>query len=665
MRHQVAGAVDRLLDLDQRLTVHGGGAGSMVRLMILAAVMLPVLAAVMLAARVPDALAGWGAVRRRFGRRRAVSASPANSHLPHKHQQVPYPETGRTAHVAALSTAKGPELSDQPPAAPSAGPPDDATTKIPRRAADDFQPDVAAEYPGEAPRPAGRHEARAALPISPGATVADGRYRLLAFHGGPAGLQFWQALDTSLDRQVALTFVDPERNLPDEQVEEILSRTQQLSQIQRPGLARVLDVTSVSNGSGLVVAEWIRGGSLKEVAATSPSALGGARAIQALSAAAHEAHQAGVALSVDHPARIRVSIDGDVALAFPATLSDATPADDVRGIGAALYALLVDRWPLPESGVPSGMRRADTGPSGEPIEPRAINGAIPFQISTAAVRAVEPGGGISTAPTLLHLLRQATASADRIEQTGAPTQAAPVVPPAAQRDRPRQAPAAKPPAPQTPKDPAALAQRRRKLLIGAGVGAGILAIALVVLASLLGRIFGDVGGGLKSDQLGLNTTTSSGKEASGPLVKPVGATVFSPQGGADAPNLAGLAIDGDPATVWPTDTYTDPVPFPGFKNGVGLMLQLPEPTVVGSLTVGVSSTGTQVEIRSASTSSPATLEDTTLLTGPTLLKPGTNTIAVPAGQPTSNLLVWISTMGQTGGKSRTDVSEITVRAAAS
>ena len=30
------------------------------------------------------------------------------------------------------------------------------------------------------------------------------------FHGGPENLQFWQALDTALDRQVALTFVDPE-----------------------------------------------------------------------------------------------------------------------------------------------------------------------------------------------------------------------------------------------------------------------------------------------------------------------------------------------------------------------------------------------------------------------------------------------------------------------
>ena len=46
--------------------------------------------------------------------------------------------------------------------------------------------------------------------LIPGATIAGGRYRLLVFHGGPPNLQFWQALDTALDRQVALTFVDPD-----------------------------------------------------------------------------------------------------------------------------------------------------------------------------------------------------------------------------------------------------------------------------------------------------------------------------------------------------------------------------------------------------------------------------------------------------------------------
>ena len=198
--------------------------------------------------------------------------------------------------------------------------------------------------------------------LIPGATIGGGRYRLLVFHGGPPNLQFWQALDTALDRQVALTFVDPDATLPDEQVQEILSRTLKLSRLDMPGVARVLDVASTGSG-GLVVSEWIRGGSLPEVAETSPSPIGGARAIQSLAAAAEAAHRSGVALSIDHPSRVRVSIEGDVALAFPATLPDAMPEDDIRGIGAALYALLINRWPLARVRSPQrvGARRARPG----------------------------------------------------------------------------------------------------------------------------------------------------------------------------------------------------------------------------------------------------------------------------------------------------------------
>lgn len=94
-------------------------------------------------------------------------------------------------------------------------------------------------------------------------------YRLLVFHGGAPPLQFWQALDTALDRQVALTFVDPDGALPDEVLQEILSRTLRLSRIDKPGIARVLDVVHTGSG-GLVVSEWIRGGSLQEVADTAP-----------------------------------------------------------------------------------------------------------------------------------------------------------------------------------------------------------------------------------------------------------------------------------------------------------------------------------------------------------------------------------------------------------
>jgi putative peptidoglycan lipid II flippase len=490
--------------------------------------------------------------------------------------------------------------------------------------------------------------------LVPGASIASGRYRLLMFHGGAPRLQFWQALDTALNRQVALTFVDPDGTLPDDQLREILSRTMRLSRIDKPGIARVLDVVHTGTG-GLVVAEWVRGGSLQEVADTSPSAVGAARAMQTLAAAAEAAHHAGVVLSIDHPSRVRVSIEGDVVLAFPATIPDTSPEDDIRGIGAALYALLVNRWPLPESGEPSGMAQAPRDPAGQPLEPSSIDREIPFQISAAATHSLQDDGGIRSAATLLNLLQQATAVADRtvllspIQDQGPPSTS------------PRTRAAREPELAEAQ----SRLRRRRALTIGVGAGVAVLVVALLVLASVLSRMFSDVGG-LDKDQLGLNgpsASSSSGADsAAGSIVKPVRATVFSPGQEADNPGQAGLAIDGNPGTAWETDTYHDAVPFPGFKSGVGLLLQLPQPTVVGAVTVDLASTGTKIQIRAASTATPAKLENTTALTQPVATHPGHNSIPVNASSPTTQLLVWIPTLGTTNGESRSGLSEITVQA---
>ncbi|OBA87292.1 murein biosynthesis integral membrane protein MurJ [Mycobacteriaceae bacterium 1482268.1] len=710
----IAHVIDQLLGLES-LTEHGG-AGSMLRLVVLGLIMLPIIAAVMLAARVPDAQAAFAAVLGRLGRTPKVAGRPAgqavrprpaapltypdqrNSLAPRGRHSTTTAQRGPPAPVAGAGMRKGPAVTDESAgdSAPLAD--NGATTRLPRPAADEFEPDVPADVPsasglanggadagtmpvstvpppssGRPPADYGGDPTREGLPFDipreppieaatsdedvhliPGATIGGGRYRLLVFHGGPPHLQFWQALDTALDRQVALTFVDPDAALPDAELQQILDRTLRLSRIESPGVARILDVANTGSG-GLVVSEWIRGGSLPEVAETSPSPIGGARAMQTLAAAAEQAHRAGVALSIDHPSRVRVSIEGDVALAFPATMPDATPEDDIRGIGAALYALLINRWPLPESGVRSGLEPADVDAAGEPVEPRAVNRDIPFQISAAAARSVQAGGGIRSAPTLLNLLQQATAIADRTE----------LINPVDEQQAPRAAHVRAAP----PDDPDVAARRRKGLIVGLSVGAAVIVIALLVLASVLKGIFGDVGG-FSEDELGLNAPSTSADDggdgnnsSSGATVKPVKVTVFSPEGEADSPDQAPLAIDGNTSTAWPIDTYTDPVPFPNFKNGVGLMLQLPQPTAIGEVTIDLNSSGTSAEIRSAQTSSPSSLSDTTVLTPATQLKPGSNTIKVDNSTKTSNLLVWISTLGQVDGKSRSDIAEITVKAA--
>lgn len=159
-------------------------------------------------------------------------------------------------------------------------------------------------------------------------------------------------------------------------------------------------------------------------------------------------------------------------------------------------------------------------------------------------------------------------------------------------------------------------------------------------------------------------TDSFGKETRpGPIIKPVSAKVFAPDGAPDNPGQAGLAIDGNPNTGWSTVTYKDAVPFPKFIKGMGLLLHLSAPTALSLVTLEVPSTGTQVQIRSSSTDSPAKLDDTVELTPTTSLHPGHNEIAVHNRTKTANVLVWISTLGTTNGESRTELSEITLRAA--
>ncbi|TMS55395.1 serine/threonine-protein kinase [Mycobacterium sp. DBP42] len=191
--------------------------------------------------------------------------------------------------------------------------------------------------------------------------------------------------------------------------------------------------------------------------------------------------------------------------------------------------------------------------------------------------------------------------------------------------------------------------KRRRALTSRPVRIGLLlaAIALIVAMSvILIR--------------GLSTPA---QRTPGPIVTPASATVFSPGGSPDHPDQAGLAVDGSPDTSWPTDIYQDAAPFPAFKEGVGLILHLSSPTALSEVTIDVPSTGTEVQVRAADSAHPSSLSDTTELTPNVALQPGENTITVDNQTETSNVLVWISKLGTLDGQSRTNISEITLRAA--
>jgi hypothetical protein len=464
--------------------------------------------------------------------------------------------------------------------------------------------------------------------LAAGVTVGHGRYRLLACHGGRPHLQFWQGVDLASGQDVAVTLVDPEGALPEEFVHQILAHTVRLKGVDMPGIARLVEVLHTGR-FGIVVSEWSYGGGLAQIAETGPSPTTVAGAMQSLAAAAEAAHRAGLVLSIDDPARLRIGVDGQAVLAFPASMPEATAVSDLRGIGTAMRTLL------------------NAGPSDE---------QIPFLLSTTMSGLQE--GGISSAATLLTLLREAT---------GNDVASGRVMPPLP------------PPPPggyagfrNYGADDKAAAARRQIMRLGLVSAAAIIVIAMVAAGSTLNRFLGSEHdtAGLNANKLGLTAPPSSGqpppqvrRTASDERLQPVAAVVFSPDGSPDSPGSAGAAIDGNPATAWSTDTYYDADPFPKFKSGVGLLVRLAKPAALSAVTVDLNSTGTVVQVRSAANDAPKTLADTAELTPPTPMRPGRNRIPVGNSAPVANVLVWISALGSSDGKSRAAISEIELQAA--
>jgi putative peptidoglycan lipid II flippase len=390
--------------------------------------------------------------------------------------------------------------------------------------------------------------------LASGASVGNGRYQLLLLtpHGGRTHLQFWQGFDMASGQDVALTLVDPDCQLPEEFVHEILARTVRLKGIDMPGVAGVLEVFHTGR-FGVVVSEWIHGGGIRQIAATAPSPTGVAGAMQSLAAATEAAHRAGLVMSIDCPSRLRIGVDGHAALAFPASMPDTTVASDLRGIGSAMCALLnLD------------VRQAAGN------DPK-----IPFLISTTISGLLRDSGGIASAATLLTLLREATgndAAAGRIMPPLAP-------PPSGSYAGSRN---------YGPDDQAAAA-RRQIMRIGMMTAAAIVVIALVALGSALNRFLGNNHSavGLNTDKLGLTAPTSSAAQppptvvrkraAADEPVQPVAVSVFSPDGSPDSPGSAGAAIDGNPATAWSTDTYVDADPFRSSSPASDCSCNKPDP----------------------------------------------------------------------------------------
>jgi hypothetical protein len=502
-----------------------------------------------------------------------------------------------------------------------------------------------------------------------GALLA-GRYRLGSRVGSDAaaGAEFWRAEDTVLRRVVAATVLrrfgsgtGPDDDGGTARAEDVIARALRSGSFEHVGSARLLDVLApgapgLPDGVlGAAVAEWVPGRSLAEAVAEGIlKPLAAARALQPLAAAAEAAHRHGLVLGCDHPQRIRVTPDGRTQMGFTLPRPELTPADDVRGLGAVLYALLTALWPLsPSDAARAGLVPAERAADGSPVPPSAVRPGVPVELETLVVGilgAADAAHRVRTAAAVRTVVDEVVAEAERVvlfppEHDGAPPEPDDVWQPrpvASRRVDPR---------------------RRRKLLVGlAGLGLCVLGVAGYASVQL-GALFGTQKPPIVvTVPAPANAPPGPPRPAGTPqvseaAVRAVGAAVYDNVGDRDNAGRVSRVIDGDPDTGWRTSNYRQQ--FPALKPGVGIMTSFASPVQLSGLAIDSPSPGTQVEIRSAP-SSDAALGETVLLARATL-DDGVTSVSLSNSQPAQYVLVWITRLGGGGSENSTEIREVSFR----
>lgn len=492
---------------------------------------------------------------------------------------------------------------------------------------------------------------------TPGVLVGGGRYRLLERVGGDDRVDagFWRARDSVLDRDVALT------TLTGPEGERSIKTALAAGRLDDPGVARILDVLGEEHAgrglSGLIVTEWVPGADLARLATDAaragrilpPAVI--SRALSPLAAAVDAAHRAGFVLGCDHPQKIRIGNDGLARLAFPVASASGQQADDVRGLGAAIYLLLTGRWPLPDP--PAGLMAAPSSANGVALPPQSLRPTASATLSTLAERCLAgaSAGGVYNGAAVHQLLEQVTnAEADTMLLAPLPA----VGPDQAWLRT-------------LPPDDRADRVRGRKLAISLTV----LGVAILVLFGWLGSQLAD----FFSGNPGPGSPTlvvpkpgdSSGSPSPGggqppqgqpPPAGPVqasGIEVYNVTGDPDNPNRVDRAIDGDLSSSWKTYDYNQP--FPTLKAGVGLLVSFAEPVSLSAVQIDSPSAGSTVEIRTAP-SGEAGLAGTTVL-GTATLGDGRTEIKLSESPQGQRILLWITGLANRGGKHATELSELT------
>lgn len=538
-------------------------------------------------------------------------------------------------------------------------------------------------------------------PSRDGVGVVGDRYRLVERVWWDDRTVFWRAHDELLARPVALTVHTP----GGEAAQDFLAQAHRLSTVTHAAVTRVYDAVDEEHRA-YVVSEWVDGTPLSQMLAEEPLEPNEAAALVGrVAEGVSQAHALGVAFGGLHPDHIYLSRRGMV---FSRIASGrATTADDIRGLGALLYATLTGQWPLPTDGrsAPGGLRPAHNI-NGQLSSPRQVRAAVPHDLSALAMRALQPEDprGLRSAEAVVTVLGERAApmqydsapyeSPASYADSNAATQyqqpyQQQYEQPARYNDREPRRPE-RPPAYERPgrydqpyerdydqqqyprrrthdQDPDRRRSHRATVIT---LSAGVLALALVawLIGSLLRQV-PDEGGGKADKLIDMSKTPGSPtgengqttQAPSGAAVTPTSVQLFDPEPGGDGtdnPSKVPLAIDGDPSTDWSTVDYKRNAAFGGLKSGMGLIIDLGKPTAVRQVTITTTTPTAEMEIRAGDQASGGA--DSYTVVGQVSSSGTTRVIDIPESAGTHQYwVVWITKLAPAdGGMFNASIAEV-------
>lgn len=195
--------------------------------------------------------------------------------------------------------------------------------------------------------------------------------------------------------------------------------------------------------------------------------------------------------------------------------------------------------------------------------------------------------------------------------------------------------------------------------LAAIIGASLLLVLAVLVAYNLGR--GKTPLGSEPEPESPSPSASESTPAAQPL-EVASVRYFDPQGDPpfeENPELAPLAVDGDPATAWRTQTYFDQFGPGGLKTGIGLVLDLGESQEVSQVDLTTLTSPVAVSYYLSD-------EDPTAVAGLEPAASGRVTgerLRTTFEEPASGryLVVWITSLAPVDGDFAAEIAEVGVR----